>query len=170
MLKKIAFAIAAVLLLGTTNIQAQRVASVDINKILQTQSDYIDGQKELDGLAAKWRTQIQDEQEKIKGLYSRYQAEQVLMSEDTRKQKEDEIVAAEKKLREMQRDKFGQEGQLFKRRQSIVQPIQGRIYNTIEDYANEKGFDFIFDRGGSAGIIFANEEYDKTDDIIGKLK
>ena len=150
--------------------QAQRVASVDINKILEAQSDYSEAQKQLDDLAARWRRDIEVDQDKIKGLYSRYQAEQVLMSEETRKKKEDEIVEAEKALRDMQRRKFGQEGELFQKRQSLVQPIQERVYNTIEEYANEKGFDFIFDRGGSAGIIFANERYDKTEDIIAKLK
>ncbi len=169
MLKRMIFAI-AILMMGSISMEAQRVASVDVNKILDSQSDYLDAQKQLDELAARWRREVEVEQDKIKGLYSRYQAEQVLMSEDTRKQKEDEIVEAEKKLREMQRKKFGQDGDLFKKRQSLVQPIQERVYNTIEEYANEKGFDFIFDRAGAAGIIFANDQYDKTDDIIAKLR
>ncbi len=169
MLKKLIFAI-AIIMMGTFSMEAQRVASVDINKILDAQSDYLDAQRQLDELAARWRREIEVQQDKIKGLYSRYQAEQVLMSEDTRKQKEDEIVEEEKKLRESQRKKFGQEGDLFKKRQSLVQPIQERVYNAIEEYANEKGFDFILDVGGSSGIIFANERYDKTDDIIAKLK
>jgi len=169
MLKRMIFAI-AILMMGSISMKAQRVASVDISKILDAQSDYLEAQKQLDELAARWRREVEVEQDKIKGLYSRYQAEQVLMSEDTRKQKEDEIVEAEKKLREMQRKKFGQDGDLFKKRQSLVQPIQERVYNTIEEYANEKGFDFIFDRAGATGIIFANDQYDKTDDIIAKLK
>ena len=169
MLKKLIFAV-ALLMIGTLSMQAQRVASVDINKILEAQSDYLEAQKQLDELAARWRREMEVDQDKIKGMYSRYQAEQVLMSEEARKQKEDEIVAAEKTLRDTQRRKFGQDGELFKKRQSLVQPIQERVYNAIEEYANAKGFDFIFDRGGSAGIIFANEQYDKTDDIIAKLK
>ena len=169
MLKRMIFAI-AILMMGSISMEAQRVASVDVNKILDSQSDYLDAQKQLDELAARWRREVEVEQDKIKGLYSRYQAEQVLMSEDTRKQKEDEIVEAEKTLREMQRKKFGQDGDLFKKRQSLVQPIQERVYNTIEEYANEKGFDFIFDRAGATGIIFANDQYDKTDDIIAKLR
>jgi len=169
MLKRMIFAI-AILMMGSISMEAQRVASVDINKILDAQSDYLSAQNQLDELAARWRREVEVEQDKIKGLYSRYQAEQVLMSEDTRKQKEDEIVAAEKTLREMQRKRFGQDGDLFKKRQSLVQPIQERVYNAIEEYANAKGFDFIFDRAGSSGIIFSNDQYDKTDDIIAKLK
>ena len=70
----------------------------------------------------------------------------------------------------MQKEKFGPEGALFQRRQQLVQPIQDRVYSAIENYANEKGFDFIFDRSSASGIIFANERYDKTDDIIADLK
>lgn len=152
------------------SLNAQRVATVDINRILEAQQDYLDAQKTLDELAAKWRREIEVDQDKIKGLYSRYQAEQVLMSEESRRQKEDEIVDAEKKLREKQKRRFGPDGELFQRRQSLVNPIQERVYGAIEDYASEKGFDVIFDRGSSAGIIYANDRYDKTDDIIAKLR
>jgi len=157
-------------LLSGVSLNAQRVATVDINKILDAQQDYLEAQKELDDIAAKWRREIEVDQDKIKGLYSRYQAEQVLMSDETRRQKEDEIVQQEKLLRDKQKKKFGPDGELFQRRQSLVQPIQERVYGAIEEYANNKGFDFILDRGGNSGIIFSNDRYDKTDDIIAKLK
>lgn len=160
----------AMALISGVSLDAQRMATVDINKILEAQDDYLTAQKQLDDMAAKWRREIEVDQDKIKGMYSRYQAEQVLMSEESRRQKEDEIVELEKQLREKQKRKFGPDGELFQRRQSLVQPIQERVYGAIEDYANDKGFDFIMDRGGSAGIIFSNERYDKTDDIIAKLK
>ena len=152
------------------NLNAQRLATVDITRILESQQDYLDAQKQLDDLAAKWRREIEVDQDKIKGLYSRYQAEQVLMSEEVRRQKEDEIVGEEKSLRDKQKRKFGPDGELFQRRSSLVQPIQERVYGAIEDYANERGFDYILDRGGNSGIIFSNDKYDKTDDIIAKLK
>jgi len=160
----------ALALISGVSLNAQRMATVDINKILDAQPDYLAAQKQLDEMAAKWRREIEVDQDKIKGMYSKYQAEQVLMSEETRRQKEDEIVEAEKLLRDKQKRKFGPDGELFQRRQSLVQPIQERVYSAIEEYANAKGFDFIMDRGGSNGIIFSNERYDKTDDIIAKLK
>ncbi|MFT6708929.1 MAG: outer membrane protein, partial [Flavobacteriales bacterium] len=74
-----------------------------------------------------------------------------------------------KEVREMQKSKFGPDGALFKKRQELVRPIQDRVYKAIEDYANSKGFDFIFDKGGSAGIIFSNARFDKTEDILKSL-
>ena len=154
----------AVLFAFTAN--AQRIATVDIARILESLDTYQAAQKQLDDLAAKWQREINEEYDKIKGMYSRYQAESVLMSEEVRHQKEEEIMQKEKQVREMQKAKFGPEGALFQKRQELVRPIQERVYKAIEDYANTKGFDFIFDKGGSAGIIFSNPRFDKTDDIL----
>ncbi|MFK7807027.1 MAG: OmpH family outer membrane protein [Saprospiraceae bacterium] len=159
---------AAVLFSFTAN--AQRIATVDINQILESVSDYQSAQKRLDDTAAKWQREISEEYDKIKGMYSRYQAEQVLMSDEVRAQKEEEIMNKEKEVRDLQKARFGPEGDLFKKRQELVRPIQDMVYKAIEDYANTKGFDFIFDKGGSAGIIFSNSRFDKTEDIMKSLK
>ncbi|MEM9921714.1 MAG: OmpH family outer membrane protein [Bacteroidota bacterium] len=148
---------------------AQRIAYVDLNKILESSPEYQDAQKQLDNLAAKWRREISEEYDKIKGLYNRYQAEQVLMSDDVRQQKEEEITNREKQVREMQRSKFGPEGALFKKRQELVRPVQDKVYSAIEEFATDKGFDFIFDKSGDAGMIFSNPRYDKTDDVLKEL-
>lgn len=148
---------------------AQRIATVDINEVMEKLDDYKAAQKQLDDTAARWRRQISEEYDKIKGMYNKYQAEQVLLSDDMRMQKEEEIMNKEKEVREMQKSKFGPEGALFQKRKELVEPIQERVYNAIETYANDKGYDFIFDQSGSAGIIFANERYDKTEDILKAL-
>lgn len=150
-------------------INAQKIAYVDVNKILESIDEYQAAQDELDRLANNWRQEIAQEYDKIKGLYNRYQAEQVLLSDEARKQKEEEIVAKEKEVRDMQKDRFGPEGMLFQKRQQLVRPIQDRVYKAIEEYANERDYDFIFDRSGSAGMIFSNPQYDKTEDIIKRL-
>ena len=155
--------------LSFSTMDAQRIAVCDINSILESMTDYKTAQADLDKVASQWRQDIAQEYDKIKGMYSAYQAEQVLMSEDMRKNKEDEIMSAEKRVREMQKDKFGPEGALFKKRQDLVRPIQEKVYNAIEDFAEQKGFDFIFDANSSTGIIFANPRYDKTDDIKREL-
>lgn len=152
-----------------STIQAQRIAIVDITKVLEQLPDYKEAQNQLDGIAAQWRQEISIEYDQIKAMYNKYQAEQVLLSEDARKQKEDEIMEREKLARELQREKFGPEGALFRKRQDLVQPIQERVYAAIKTYAEDRGFDFIFDKGGSGGLIFSNAEYDKTDDIIRAL-
>lgn len=155
------------LTLGTmTTLRAQRIAIVDITRVLQEMPDYQAAQTDLDNIAAEWRQQIALEYDQIKAMYNKYQAEQVLLSEDARKKKEDEIMEREKQVRDLQKEKFGPEGALFRKRQDLVQPIQERVYGAIATYADDRGFDFIFDKGGSSGLIFSNDEYDKTDDII----
>jgi outer membrane protein len=148
----------------------QRLAYVDVQKLLNSQDDYLEAQKELDGLAQRWRQEIAQQYDAIKSLYNKYQAEQVLLSDDARKQREDEIMSRETEVRDLQKQRFGPEGDLFKRRQELVQPIQDRIFRAIEEYASERGYDFIFDKSSSAAMIFSNPEYDKTEDILNKLK
>ncbi|MCB0638060.1 MAG: OmpH family outer membrane protein [Lewinella sp.] len=149
--------------------QAQKIAYVDVQRILESIDEYQQAQQELDELAARWRQEIAQEYDVIKGMYNRYQAEQVLLSEDARTQREEEIMDKEKEVRDLQRERFGPEGMLFQRRQELVQPIQDQVYAAIEAYANERGYDFIFDRSSQAGIIFSNPQYDKTDDILNRL-
>lgn len=165
MVKKFIFTFAFAALMAFT-MTAQRIAYVDVAAVLDKVPEYKQAQKQLDDLAQKWRSEIAQEYDKIKGMYSRYQAEQVLLSDDVRNQKEEEIMAKEKEVREMQKNKFGPEGALFKKRQELVRPIQDRVYTAIEDYANDKGFDFIFDKSSNTGMIFTNARYDKTEDII----
>lgn len=155
------------LTLGTmTTLRAQRVAIVDITKVLEEMPDYRNAQTELDNISAQWRQEIALEYDQIKAMYNKYQAEQVLLTEDARKKKEEEIMEREKAVRDLQKEKFGPEGALFRKRQDLVQPIQERVYGAIKTYAEDRGFDFIFDKGGSSGLIFSNAEFDKTDDII----
>lgn len=154
---------------GLANTYAQRIAVVDINAVLEGLPDYNKAQADLDKTASKWRQDIAQEYDKIKGMYNAYQAEQVLMSDDMRTQKEDEIMAAEKRVRDLQKDKFGPEGALFQRRQDLVQPIQDKVYNALDKFANQKGYDFIFDKSSATGLIFANPKYDKTEEVKSSL-
>jgi outer membrane protein len=167
-IKWLATAALAIVLTGAA--QAQRIAYVDVNLILENIQEYQDAQKELDRIAAGWRQDIAQEYDQIKAMYNRYQAEQVLLSDEARKQKEDEIMTKEQQVREMQKEKFGPEGELFKKRKELVQPIQDKVYEAIEAYANNRGYDFIFDKGGAAGILFANPRYDVTSDVLESLK
>lgn len=169
MIKKfVSTAIFALLL--TTLAQAQRIAYVDVTAILESIPEYQTAQEQLDKLATQWRQEIAQQQDDIKGLYSKYQAEQVMLSEEMKKQREDEIMNKEKDVREAQRQKFGPEGQLFKKREELVKPIQDRVYAAIQKYAEDKGFEYIFDKGSASGMLYADIKYDKTDDIKAMLK
>jgi outer membrane protein len=167
-LKKIMF----VLFLATTiafTSQAQKIAIVDVSSILDNMEDYKKAQRQLDDLAATWRREIAEEYDEIKGMYNKYQAEQVLLSDEVRRQREDEIMNKETEVRELQKRKFGPEGALFQKRQELVQPIQERVFTAIEQYADSKGYDFIFDKGSASGMIFSNARYDKTEDVKAEL-
>ena len=157
-------------LLLTFTSNAQRIAYVDVTRILESITEYQNAQDELDKTASRWRQDIAKEYDVIKGMYNRYQAEQVLLSDEARKQKEEEIMEKEKTVRELQKARFGPEGALFDKRKELVQPIQDRVYGAIEEYAKDRGFDFIFDKSSSTGMLYSNVEYDKTDDILRKLE
>lgn len=160
----------ALTLISQTSLMAQKIAYVEIDRILESIKEYQDAQTELDRQASVWRQDIAQEYDVIKGMYNRYQAEQVLLSEETRRQREEEIMNKEKAVRDIQRERFGPEGELFKRRQELVRPIQDKVYRAIEAYAAERGYDFIFDKSSGAGMIFSNPQYDKTEDILARLR
>ncbi len=151
-------------------LSAQRIAYVDVTAILESLPDYQKAQEQLDKVATQWRQEIAQEQDRVKGMYSKYQAEQVLLSEEMKKQREEEILAKEKEVREMQRQKFGPEGGLFKKREELVKPIQDKVYATIEKFAQDKGFEYIFDKGSASGMLYADKRNDKTEDIKNLLK
>lgn len=149
---------------------AQRIAIVDVNGLLTGMSDYQTAQKEVDRVSAEWRQEIAQEYDKIKAMYNKYQAEQVLLTDEARKVKEDEIVAKEEVVRELQKQRFGPEGDLFKKRQQLVAPIQEKVFGVIEDFAADRGFDLIFDKSGSAGLLFVGGDFDKTEDVRKRLR
>lgn len=147
----------------------QKIAVIDINAVLQELPEYITAQQELDKVAAEWNQEIAGEYDKIKSLYNKYQAEQVLLSDEVKEQREEEIMQKEKVVRELQKRKFGSEGELFLKRREIVNPIQEKVFAAIETFALDRGYDLILDKAGSAGVLFVGVEFDKTDLIKRRL-
>ncbi len=150
-------------------VAAQKIAIVDITQVLENLTEYKKAQEQLDKITATWKQEIAESRDKIKVMYNKYQAEQVLLSEEQRKTKEEEIMKKEKEVMEAQKAKFGPEGALFLKRQELVQPIQDKVYKAIQEYATSKSYDLILDKGASAGVIFSNPGLDKTGDILKKL-
>ncbi len=149
--------------------QAQKIALVDVNEVLEELSDYRNAQSEIDNISAKWRQEISLEMDEIKSLYNKFQAEQVLLSDEIKRQREDEIMAKESAVRELQKRRFGPDGDLFRKRQELISPVQDKVFAAIEDLASDRGYDIILDKAGSAGILFASEDYDKTDEVKRRL-
>ncbi len=150
--------------------QTQRTAVVDIDEILTSMPDYQKAQDQLDQIAEQWRQEIAQEMDKVKSMYNKYQAEQVLLSDEMKREREEEIMEKEKEVRDVQRQKFGPEGELFNKRQELVAPIQNEVYKAISSYADSRGFDLVLDRSANSGIIFINDAMDKTEDIKKILK
>ena len=146
-------------------VNAQTVAVIDVNAILENMDDYKNAQSELDKVSEQYRQKIIIEQDKVKAMYNEYEAESVLMTEEMKKNKEDQIIAKEKEIRELQRGYFGPEGELFQKRQELVQPIENRVFAAITEYTTERGIDLVFDKSSSQGLIFVGDKYNKTEDI-----
>jgi len=158
-----------ILTAATFSLSAQRVAVVDVTDILENLTDYQAAQNEVDQVSAKWRQEIAQEYDKIKSMYNKFQAEQVLLSDEVKIEREEEIIAKEKQVRDLQKRRFGPEGDLFRKRQELVSPIQDQVFTAIEQYAKIKGYDLIFDKAGAAGLLYANDEFDKTAEIKREL-
>jgi outer membrane protein len=161
----IAFATCAFALAG----HAQRYAIVDTKYILGKMPEYTEAQKKLDQTSEQWQKEIDDKQEALSRMYKDFEAEQVMLSDDLKKKREDEIFNREKEVRDLQRRRFGFEGDLFKKRQELVKPIQDKVYNAIQKIAVNRMYDFILDKSEGITVIFADPKLDKSEDVLKEL-
>jgi outer membrane protein len=149
--------------------QAQRYAIIDTKYILDKMPDYKLAQKNLDDVAANWQKEIDVLQQELDRMYKDYDAEQVMLSEELRKKREDQLFVKEKNLRDLQRTRFGFEGDLFKRRQELIKPIQDKVYNAVQKLAVQRGYDFILDKSEGITVIFADPKLEKSEDVLREL-
>ncbi len=167
-LKKVLAAV-VILFLSATSTYAQKFAYVDMEYMLGKMPAYAEAQKQLDKIADGWQKEVESKMKGVDDMYKQFQAEQVLMTEPMKQQKMKEIETKEKEVKEFQKAKFGPNGELFKKRQELIKPIQDKIYNELGKYAIAKGFDFIFDRSSGPTMLYANDRYNKSDDILAAL-
>jgi outer membrane protein len=149
--------------------QAQKYAYVDSQYILDNIPEYQDAQDELDDISQKWQKEIEAKYKEVEDMYKEYQAEAVLLPADIKKQKEDAIVNKEKELKKLQKKYFAPEGELFKKRQELVQPIQEKVFNAIESIALTKNYGFVFDKAGGATLLYGNPKFDISDDVLDEV-
>jgi len=167
-MKKI-FVIACSLLLIAYTGTAQRYAVIDSKYILEKVPEYKDAQKKLDQFSLQWQQEIDQKQAIVDKMYKDYDAEQVMLSDDLKKKREDELYNKEKELRDLQKKRFGFEGDLFKKRQELIKPIQDRVYNAVQKLAVEKQYDFILDKSEGITVIFADPKLDRSEDVLRNL-
>ncbi len=153
----------------TQGLHAQRYGIVDTKYILEKMPDYKDAQKKLDQFSEQWQKEIDDKQAALDKMYKDFDAEQVMLSDALKKKRQDEIFVREKEVRELQRKRFGFEGDLFKKRQELVKPIQDRVYNAIQKIAVAKQYDFILDKSEGITVIFADPKLDRSEDVLREL-
>src|ERR1700755_1071054 len=167
-MKKILFAACCLLAFSLAG-HAQRIVIVDTKYILEKMPEYKDAQKRLDQTSMQWQKEIDDRQAALDKMYKEYDAEQVMLSDTLKKKREDQLFNKEKKVRDLQRKRFGYEGDLFKLRQELVKPIQDKVYNAIQQLAVNRMYDFILDKSEGITVIFADPKLDKSEDVLKAL-
>ena len=149
--------------------RAQRSAYVDMEKIMNSVKEYELAQRALEQQSERWRQEIAKGYEQIENMYREYQVREPLLSDEMRKSKQEEIVNKEKSVRSLQTERFGPEGELFKKRQSLVKPLQEKVYDEIQKIAKERKYDFIFSAPDGSSIIYASDNKDLTAEVIKRL-
>lgn len=150
--------------------RAQRIAFVNTKYILDQMPEYATAQKELDRLSKQWQDEIDDRYQTIKRLRDAYNAEAILLTEEMKRSRLEEIESKERDARDLQKRRFGPNGDLFKKRQELIQPIQERVYNAVKEVAGT-AYIAVFDLSGQGGsnLLFASDKYDKSDAVLKKL-
>ena len=164
-IKKSILIFAGFICMASTSV-AQKFGFVDTEYILNQIPEYKAAKAELDKTSADWQKEIEAKYAEIDKLYKTYQAEQILLTDDLRKKRENEIVNKEKDAKDLQKQRFGTDGDLFKKRMELVKPIQDKVYNAVKTVAERSGLAIVFDKASDMMMLYANTKYDKSDDIL----
>ena len=167
-MKKLVLALTIVLGLAISA-HAQKFAFIDTEYILQNIPAYTAAQDQLNQLSAQYQKELESMHSEIEQMYSDYQAESVLLSDDMKRKREDVIVSKEKDYKQLQRKYFGPDGDLFKKRQGLIKPIQDDIFNAVQEISNDGGYAVIFDKAEGTTLFFTNPRYDLSDQVLEKL-
>jgi outer membrane protein len=163
------FILSAFFIAAMLSCSAQRYAIIDSKYILQKLPEYKAAQQRLDQFSEQWQQEIDRKSAELDKMYKNYDAEQVMLSDELKKKREDELFNKEKELRDLQKKRYGYEGDIFKKRQELIKPIQDRVYNAVQRLAAAKSYDFILDKSEGITVIFADPKLDKSDDVLREL-
>lgn len=167
MMKKIY--VTLVLVVGFLAVSGQKYAYINSEYILSKMPDYTEAQAELDRISVLWQKEIESKFASIDSMYKKYQVESITMPAQMKKNREEAIINAEKDAKDLQKKRFGKNGDLFKKRDELIKPIQDRVVDAINDYAKEKNYAFVFDTSGDMTIIYADPKWDINDEVLKKL-
>ena len=167
-MKKIVFTL-ALALIAATAVDAQKFALVDMDYILKAIPAYETANEQLDQLSKKWQKEVENMLAEVQTMYKNYQTELVFLTDDMKVKREEEIVAKEKEANELKRKYFGVEGELYKKRESLMKPIHEEIFTAVQSVATEKGYQLIIDKSSDMSLVYAAPKIDVSDEVLEKL-
>ena len=167
-MKKLLFTL--IIALGSVlGASAQKFALVDMDYILSSIPNYEMANEQLNQLSQRWQKEVEAVAKEAETMYKNYQNEMVFLTDDQKKKREADIVAKEKSAAELRQKYFGPEGELYKKRQSLLKPVQDDVYNAVKKVADERGYQSIFDRASASDIIYASPRIDVSNEVLAKL-
>ena len=167
MKKLVLSAIIAIMAMGSSF--AQKYALIDMEYIFWRIPSYEMANEQLNQISKKWQAEVDALAKEAKEMYAKYQSEMVYLSPEMKKTKENEILAKEKEVSDLNRKYFGSEGELYKKRESLLAPIQDEVYNAVKELSEEKGYVLILDRASGVNIVFASPSIDVSEDVLKKM-
>jgi outer membrane protein len=168
-MKKLLFLSLIALSLTASVSAQQRYAVIDTKYILDRIPAYKEADAKLKVIGEQWQKEIDDLQAQLDKMYKNYESEQFMLTEALKKKREDELFEKEKQVRDLQKKRFGYEGDLFKERQRLIKPVQDKVYDAIQKIATSRSYDFVLDKSEGITIIFADPKLDKSDDVLKEL-
>ena len=168
MMKKSLILFAIFGLIGTA-VFAQRIGYVDSEYVMGNIPEYQSAQDEIEDASERWQEELEKMYQDIERLYSEYQAGEVLMTEETRKERQEEIFESEREAKEFREQKFGQQGEIFQLQDSKIRPIQDKVFQAVEAVSRKKRLDFVFDKAGEVNWLFVNPTYDLSKEVLAEM-
>jgi len=164
------FRFAFLILFSLSSLFSQiKIGYVDSETIMKQLPEAQEAQRRIDALVQQWQSELQKMRDEWKAKYDEYEKRKLILTDEARAQMEKELSELDRKIAEYQMQKFGPDGELYRKQDELVKPIQNKIFNAIKEVAVEEGFDFVFDKGGEILLLYANEKYDLTQKVLNKL-
>lgn len=159
----------AIAIAGVLGAHAQKFAMVDMEYILKNVPTYEMANEQLNQLSQRWQKEIEALGKEAETLYQSYLADKVFLTAEQAKKREEEVVAKETQATELRYKYFGPEGELYKKQQTLLKPVQDDVYNAVKKVAEERGYQAVFDRASASDIIFASPRIDISNEVLAKL-
>jgi outer membrane protein len=150
-------------------VQAQKFAYIDSDYVLQHMPEYAEAQAKLNEYSSQWQTEVEEKYESIARLEAAYRAEKVLLTQEMKKRREAEIADKRREAAELQKKKFGVEGELFQKREELIQPVQDKMFDAIKEVARNGSYMVIFDIKNNSNMLYSNPKYNVSDKVIKEM-